>query len=216
MKLTSLLQFVNRRIQVLDTAAKRAALLPASDFEKERLATFLAIDLYNLNAEWMRLYYIGVSTNQAFRKNGKRIIIGRKHQNIEDAISYAIEKTKSSDAKLKWLSTPLRFFEPSWNAVNTLPQLATVLNFPDKNAIATSITAGRDAISTLRAARNFYAHRNIDTRRLFWLQLADVLGWDSFEMPSADILNRRIGQFPNLFSFWLDDCARVNSEICDL
>lgn len=216
MKLASLSQFVSRRIRALDSTARRAASLSQFDFERERLAAFLTIDLYNLNSEWIRRYYVGVSTNQAIRKSGRRIVIGRKHQNVDEAISYAIDKINSPDAKLKWLSTPSRFFEPSWNAVNTLPQLAAMLNFPDRNTITTSISAGRDAISTLRAARNYYAHRSIDTRRLLWLQLADVFGWDSFKVPSVDILNRKFGPFPNLFSFWLDDCARVNDEICNL
>ena len=107
-----------------------------------------------------------------------------------------------------------RFFEPSWNSVNTLPQLAAILNFPDKIEIGTSIAAGRDAINTLRAARNYYAHRNIDNRSVFRSQLEQMFLWKDFQIPSEDIFNRRLGAFPNLFAFWLDDSERINREVC--
>src|SRR4051794_24356230 len=138
MKLGSLIEFVGRRLKALNVAATRVAALPTHDFEKERLATFLTIDLYNLNVEWIRLYYLSVSTNQALRKNGRKIIIGHKQQSNQDAVSYAIWRLNGADARSKWLAGPTRFHEPSWVSVNTLPQLAVALNFPDRIAIGTS------------------------------------------------------------------------------
>jgi hypothetical protein len=189
--------------------------MSADDFNRERFATFLIVELHNLNAEWIRRYYVSVSMNTALRKNGKRIIIGRKHLSVADAISYAIEKVNGSDAKLRWMRNPNRFLEPSWNAVNTLPQLANFLNFPDKNAISTSIAAARDMSSSLRAARNYYAHRCVDTRKAFWNELEDRFGWAALRSPSIEILDRRMGSSSNLFSFWLDESARINREVCD-
>jgi hypothetical protein len=216
MKLTSLIEFVGRRIKSLGTTANRAAALAADDFDRERLTTFLTIDLFNLNTEWIRHYYVSVSMNQAVKKNGRKIIIGRKHQTVVDAISYAIDKLNSADAKMRWMADPTRFFEPSWASVNTLPRLANMLEFPDKHTISTSISAGRDAVTTLRAARNFYAHRNVESRKALSNELENMLGWKSFESPSIEILNRRIGPFSNVFSFWLDDSERVIREVCDL
>jgi hypothetical protein len=190
--------------------------MPGRDFNKERLATFLTIDLYNLNTEWIRRYYISVSMNEAFRKNGTKIIIGRKHLSVSDAVTYAIDRLNGPDAKLKWVANPSRFFEPSWAAVNTLPQLATFLNFPDKREISTAIAAGRDAASTLRAARNYYAHRSVDARKTLLQELEDKFGWSTFQNPSWEILNRRMGSSLNVFSFWLDESARINREVCDL
>ena len=216
MKLTSLIEVVGRRIRSLGAVAGRAAALPVGDFDRERLTTFLTIDLLNLNTEWIRRYYISVSMNEALKRNGKKIIIGRKHQSAEDAISYAIDKINGADAKSRWIARPTRFFEPSWASVNTLPLLANMLNFPDKHTISTSISAGRDAITTLQAARNYYAHRNVESREALSDQLEAMLGWRTFESPSIEILNRRIGAFSNIFSFWLDDSERVNREVCDL
>jgi hypothetical protein len=199
----------------LDAAAKRVAELPPDDFERERLTTFLTMELYNLNAEWIRHYYISVSMNQAVRKDGRRIVIGRKHQSREDAIAYAIEKLSGASAKAKWLANPTRFFEPSWNSINTLPRLAIMLNFPDRNQISTSISAARDSLNSLRTARNYYAHRNTDTRNLLIHHLRDVFGPAKVQNPSAEILNRRVGAFSNIFGFWLNDCRRINVEVCD-
>src|SRR6202035_4607800 len=137
MKLTSLIEVVGRRIRSLGAVAGRAAALPVGDFDRERLTTFLTIDLLNLNTEWIRRYYISVSMNEALKRNGKKIIIGRKHQSAEDAISYAIDKINGADAKSRWIARPTRFFEPSWASVNTLPLLANMLNFPDKHTIST-------------------------------------------------------------------------------
>jgi len=199
----------------MDRVARRVAGMPPDDFNRERLATFLILELHNLNAEWIRRYYVSVSMNTALKRNGRRIVIGRKHLSASDAISYAIERLNGSDARLRWVRNPSRFLEPNWNAVNTLPQLATLLNFPDKNAISTSIPAARDMSNSLRAARNYYAHRCVETRKVLWSELEDRFGWTTFRNPSVEILNRRIGAWSNLFSFWLDESARINREVCD-
>ena len=216
MKLASLIEMVGRRIASLERVSSRAARLPLHDFEKERLASFVCVDLFNLNSEWMRHYYLGVSTNTAVRINGRKIVIGRKHQNPAEAISYAIDKFVSADAKLKWTMEKTRFFEPSWNSVNLLPQLAAMLGFPDRFEIGTSIGAGRDALNTLRSARNYYSHRNADNRSAFRAQLDRTFSWTKFQSPSEDIFNRKLGMFPNLFAFWLDDSERINREVCEV
>ena len=215
MRLASLVAHFGRRAKALDLLSRRISSLPLSDFERERLACFAVLELSNLNAEWLRRYYVAVSMNEAVKLNGRRITIGRKHQDIDEAIAFAIDKIVGSDAKLKWLAQKTRFLEPNWSAVNTLPRLASMLNFPDKNVVGTAIAAGRDAINTLRAARNFYAHRNIDTKLSVAGQLNDMLHWGPFGLPSEEIFNCRVGAFSSLFSFWLDDGLRVNKEVCE-
>ena len=191
-------------------------MLPRDDFERERLASFLTTDLYNLNVEWIRSLYVSVSMNEAIRINGRRIVIGRKHQTKDDAILYAIGQLSRADARLRWIDERSRFFEPSWSSVNTLPRLATILNFPEKNKINTSIAAARDAINSLRVARNYYAHRNMDSRKAFFGEMDNLFGWTELESPSIAILNRNVGVFPSAFLFWLNDCERVNREVCEL
>jgi hypothetical protein len=216
MNLTSLTRLVGRRLKNLDGVARRVAALPRNDFERERLATFLTTDLYNLNAEWIRSYYILVSTNQAIKKSGRKIVISQKQKSSDDAISYAIEQLNGTQAKTRWLTEKSRFFEPNWGSINTLPRLAGMLNFPDKNQISTSMSAARDSIKSLRVARNYYAHRNVNSRTVLWDQLEDLFGWTAFESPSVVILNRQIGAFSSVFMFWINECERVNLEVCDL
>jgi hypothetical protein len=214
MKLDSLLTAVKRRMINLEIVARRAAALPIDDFERERLAGHLTIELHNLNSEWIRRYYIEVSTNKAIRVNGRRIVIGMKQQSADDAISYAIWKISGADKRSRWIAERNRFYEPSWGSVNTLPRLAVMLNFPDRNKITTALSAARDSLGLLRLARNYYAHRNIDTRAAFFAEMHNRFNLQPFNAPSAGILNRRVGAFSNVFLFWLNDLERVNAEVC--
>src|SRR4051794_11590209 len=119
MKLDSILKAVKRRMNSLEAVARRAAALPIDDFEKERLACYLTIELHNLNSEWIRRYYLEVSTNKAIRVNGRRIVIGNKQQSADEAISYAIWKISGPDERSKWTAERSRFYEPTWGSVNT-------------------------------------------------------------------------------------------------
>ena len=160
MKLESLRTYTARRLASLEAVAHRAASLAVNDFDRERLASFATIDLHNSTSEWIRRYYVSVSMNRAIRRNGRKITIGRKHQSSDDAILYAIRNVGSQNSAQKWIDSPSRFFEPNWGGTNVLPRLASILNFPDKNNITTSLSAARDMFKTLRVARNYYAHRN--------------------------------------------------------
>jgi len=215
LELALLMKFVARKLDSLSELAATVSAISRANSERERLASFATIELGNVCSEWMRRYYIAVSMNQAVRINGRKIVIGRKHTSVNDAVLHAIGKLNGSEARQRWIDSPSRFLEPNWSGTNTLPRLSKEMAFPDSVAIATAVAAGRHATNSLRAARNYYAHRNIDSRADLRQALQDALGWTDFRSPSIEFFGRRYGSFPSVFAYWLAECERVSKEICE-
>jgi hypothetical protein len=216
LELALLVKFVERKVESLGELATTVSAMSNANSDRERLASFATIELSNLNSEWMRRYYIAVSMNEAVRVNGRKIVIGRKQPTVDDAVLHAIGILNGTEARQRWINSRSRILEPNWSSTNTLPQLSKVMVFPHSIAITTAVAAGRDATNTLRAARNYYAHRNIDSRADLRQTFQDALGWTGFRSPSIEIFNQRYGSFPSVFAYWLAEGERISKEICEI
>lgn len=214
MNLVSLRSLVVRRLKTLDELGETIRKLSYAHFDREKYAAFSVIELLSLSAEWVRHYYLGVSMNEAIRKDGRRIIIGRKHRTVEDAIIYAISNSRGQEARQQWLRDRSRFFEPSWASESTLPHLAKILNFPQHASISASFIAASKAYRTMRITRNYFAHRNVDSWQQFRSAAQAQIAFGNLHA-SEIIFNVPLQGYNNLFAAWIDAVDIVSNDVCD-
>jgi hypothetical protein len=128
---------------------------------------------------------------------------------VEDAVRKAIIALKGKAPKtINWND------EPKWYNPTVVSDLWAKCGISDSASVAKAHGLRITSIELLRVARNFYAHRNEDTRQKFETQLL-TCGYPITGHPSTTLLNRPITARRTVLEDLLVDIEAIGQELCN-
>lgn len=202
------------RAQVADTVIKpHPGCNGSSDSSMDRAIAFAVIELDNLWASVARSLYLSAAFC-GVDESGARLHLSKvpTPTTTDEALTYAIRANrgksfrKGSTGPWKWRD------EPQWWDPSALIRSLDCIGASNLQTVTAALNANPDVFQHLHTFRNFYAHRNRDTRErliphLRTLQFpADVTA--TFALASPDPSSRDPRPQPLLLD-WLDDVRRT-------
>lgn len=192
-------------------AAVQPALLSSTSASHRRGALAVAsIELLNLWNNHVRSYYLSYPIG-AFADNGVRLSTATPLRSIDAALEVAVLRFKpgAQRATYGWNSLD----EPRWHDPNVFLTLANHVGASNISSLRSAYSVGTSVLGDLRAFRNYFAHRNQDTRR----KLAPVfarLGLPSSVTPSEALRLPAIGRPLPIVVEWIDDLELIADAMC--
>lgn len=169
------------------------------------MLTFVALDLHNTCATFLRSYYLSSATG-ARLKTGEAVSTAHPFADQNDALTFAVHLIGRGRGRGPWQ----RRQEPAWHDSTAFLRIingAGCSNAMDVNA-AWSIQT--EALAHLTRARHYVAHRNAETA-IRLRQLSQAYGVPAPQEPDSLLLMRGRGRPQPIIEDWIDDLEAVFS-----
>jgi hypothetical protein len=190
---------VGRLVRLRPLATRAAALAPS---ERQRLLTFVTIDLHNTCANFLRSYYLS-STTGAWLTTGQRVT-SQGFTSQHDALTFAMHTTGRSHGSGPWR----RRDEPAWHDTTMFIRLVNAAKCSNAAGVNAAWSIGTGALADLTRARHFFAHRNEETAaRLRSIGVTARLG--RLSDPADVLVSVPPGRPQVLLEDWFDDLHTV-------
>lgn len=154
--LIRLRRWVKGRLDSIRPLAERAA--QSEGDARVRALTFVALDLHNTSAEFLRCYYLSSATRSEL-SDGSRTTAAVVLRNQREALTFAMQLIKGSKGVGPW---PRRF-EPAWHDTAVFLRVMNAAGCSTAGGANAAWSIGTQALEHLTVARNYFAHRNNDT-----------------------------------------------------
>jgi len=189
-----------------------AASLSADYFLRDRTSEHLALTLLNVWANFNRAYYLSCLLTPT-RARGGRIRVDPKCKgwSFRDGLDNSIAVVRG------WALTPgtkwTRRDEAAWHVVDNLLAACGDIGCSNQLDIEAAFGAGQTVFRDLPAFRNYFAHRNDDTKRAA-LQRASSYGITA-RTPSEALLSRPLRRPQALILDWIDEVDVTVEFMCN-
>lgn len=189
-------------------ATSRPTALPA---EIESSATALTIDLLNYWQNVARAYFVSCSLG-ALTVTGtpvwSRSFVATESVAVAVAIRAAgLRRQPRQDG------TWHRRSEPTWASPDVLVSSAWSAHLTNASVIESAFQGGFDVFGDLPVFRNYFAHRNRETRAAA-MQLAPKYGVGANEKPSSVLSQVPVGGGPSVLETWIGDIRTTVEYLC--
>ncbi len=191
---------VGRLVRLRPLAAHAATLQRP---ERQRLLTFLALDMHNTCATFLRSYYLSSATG-AWLTNGQRVT-SQGFTSQRAALTFAMHEIRPSrQGDGPWS----RREEPAWHDTDLFVRLVNAAGCSNAAGVNEAWSIGTSALADLTRARHFFAHRNKETaERLRSVGATYRLG--RVDDPDDVLVSTAPGRPQSLIEDWFDDLHTV-------
>lgn len=174
----------------------------------DRLLTYVVLQVQTEWAEFVRAFLISCVTGTS-GANGNPVTVGLvAARRVPEMMRLATEIQSQGRKK----SIPRnRRDEPSWHDIRMLLALATRIRLSNEANISAALSTGSTVFGTLTSVRNFYAHRNLDSKNTALSRLRG-LPVPSYPHPTLLLLSTPAGSSSPLVVDWIED-LHVSIEI---
>jgi hypothetical protein len=179
--------------------------------EGDRLVAFIAIEMLNLWASFVRAYYLSCCM-RGKRVGGGRVLIPAAAGigSCAQAIDFAMQTVKPyQQGGPPWS----RREEPAWHDAQTLLKLSLAAGVSNASQVQAAFGVRTRVFLDLPVFRNFFAHRNDDTARKVSAR-ARYYGLSPQLRPSEILCAASLGRPQRVCSDWLDDLCDVVQSLC--
>jgi hypothetical protein len=174
--------------------------------QADRTTAYVAIEALNLWTEFVRSFYLSCAT-RAIRLSGARVAVGKRFNNTDEALSFAIRLTNPRRRPpYTWWD------EPKWAKSATILQLDRQLAFSNSAEIGTAMSYPSTVLDHLPAFRNFFCHRGADTAQKA-LTSARAIGVHGTARPARALQAVPSGPV-TILRTWLADLDAIVDLIC--
>lgn len=197
------------RLMRLRSLAYEAASLPFN--VADRLLTYVALQTLTEWAEFVRAFLISCSSG-ATRRNGAAVTVAmaaarRTPEMMRIALEIQTCGRKKNVPRGRW-------DEPSWHSVRLLVPLVARIGLSNEAIITGAVSTGSAVFSGLPIVRNFYAHRNSDSRTIVLAEL-HRLAVPAYPHPTLSLLATPAGSSNPLIVEWVSDLHASVDLMCE-
>lgn len=200
----------------LDRLSRRAVSLRVNapgytPWQVEVEASAITIDLQNTWANACKWYVVSCMLG-ACTKSGARVTCFRGFQHEDDVIRFAITTLKpwiKIAASGNWRPSD----EPAWHMPRPVLTLAAAAQLSNTVDLQNIFSAGFSVFDDLPMFRNYYAHRNRDTRARA-MSLAPRYGGSVFSKPSEVLLSIPLNRPASVLEEWIDEVRLTLNSMC--
>ncbi len=185
---------------------------PTEAPERDRLATYCAIEAGNAWESFMRSFYLSCVWSARTRTGAAvRMGAGRAFANEHSAIVACI--TATGGRVPTGPRIPPRS-EPDWSAKSTILRAGRALSFSNLSSLQRGFSIPVGVYDKMRTVRNFYAHRSELTANKVE-NLCVTLGIAKTRRASELLFSKVPGRPHTIFEQWIAECRLIAFEICD-
>jgi hypothetical protein len=176
----------------------------------DRLLTYVVIQAQTEWAEFVRAFLLSCIAGGT-QKNGATVTVtvaaARRPSEMMRMAVYIQSRGKSNYVPRR------RRDEPSWHSVKLLVPLANKIGLSNETTISGAVSTGSAVFTGLTSVRNFYAHRNDDTRTTA-LTALQRLAVPRYPHPTLSLLAKPAGSSNPLIVDWLSDLHVAVDLMC--
>lgn len=176
----------------------------------DRLITYVVIQTQTEWAEFVRSFLLSCISG-ATRQNGHAVTVKlatarRQSEMMRLALVIQTHGRKNKPPRR-------RRDEPAWHSTNLLVQLAARIGLSNEPTISAAVSTGSTVFGGLPTLRNFYAHRNQDSKQNALLEL-QRLAVPLFAHPTLSLLAAPAGSTSPLVVDWIADLHASVGLMC--
>lgn len=171
----------------------------------------LVIELLNTWSNFSRAYMISCCMG-ARTESGVKVASQIGFTSEDAAIGHMLtrfKRTASSTPSGAWN----RRDEPAWHSPDKLIILASHARLSNEQEINNSLSSGFTVFTDLPKIRNYFAHRNRETRTIA-MSLAPKYGVSALGKPSELVLHAPSGQTDTVLETWTTDIRTTMVNLC--
>jgi hypothetical protein len=198
-------QLLRRQIRDLRDASSGLSIRDKKHAEKE--LSYICIEALNYWISFIRAYYLSCTYGVIVQPSTK-IRPARGCLQKDDALLEAARLKKPTfSGPVGWRD------EPTWYTPATLITLATRLSFSNQPQITAAFSFGSSVFDGLPAFRNYYAHRNGNTKGKVE-NTCRRLGVPFYGTPCETLLKPPLGGRKAVLREWLDELTVTSEMLC--
>jgi hypothetical protein len=171
---------------------------------------YVAIEARNTWSNFVRAFYISLADGVRLESGTVATVSPTRLAN--DAIGFAVQRWRPS-RRPQANGTWHRRDEPAWHDPNTILTLCRDLAASNTADVEAAFSAGSRVFLDLPVFRNYFAHRNQETRRAA-LDLAPSYGVPAPLSPAEILLARALGRPQPVLVDWIDDLTFTAEYLC--
>lgn len=176
----------------------------------DRLLTYVVIQAQTEWAEFVRAFLISCVTGGT-RKNGTTVTV--KMASARRASEMMRIAKQIQHGGKKTYTPKHRRDEPAWHSIKLLVPLVARIGLSNELTITGAVSTGSAVFRGLATVRNFYAHRNADSRALALSELR-TLAVPAYRHPTLSLLAKPAGSPNPLIVDWVSDLYASVELMC--
>ena len=198
------------RLMRIRSLAFEAAGLPFN--VADRLVTYIVIQTLTEWAEFIRAFLISC-IGGATRKDGSSVTVGMATARRQSEMMRIALEIQTRGAR-RGRAPRGRWDEPSWHSTKLLVPLVAKIGLSNESTITGAVSTGSAVFTALPTVRNFYAHRNADSRGVALAEL-HRLAVPAYRHPTLSLLAAPAGLSNPLIVEWVSDLHVSVELMCE-
>ncbi len=213
-RLDRLSHSTERRLRRLQGRARQVRVaggtLKPSQFEAE--VSFVVIELLNMWSNAAKWYFVSCARG-ARSSQGQQIHSALALVDDNDAVGAAVRVFHPGATPSGATGLWDRRDEPSWHDPNTLVRLSSAAHLSNAVTISGSFGLGAKVFRDLPVFRNYFAHRNRETR-MAAQRIGRPYGVNTLQNPSKILCEVPVGRGASVLEEWIDEISATIRLLC--